>query len=326
VNAPDDDAEAKPKATAKKATAAKKASGATKATAKKTVAKKATGETKAAAKKATPAKKAASETEAKPAKKAPAKKAPAKKSTPATREEPAKAETEGAEDTAAEESESTEVSEEEAQRQLEVLRSAVAALDDDTLRAVVGELPEHSRGELADHLQLPKATMHLGNALAPVLRRKLRAAPPQRLLQGAFTLTETVNDDTVHALGARHEDPSRDDMLQVLPGVLERHGSPLVTTLFAAYGASTAQCQAVCAELLADDDRLTIGDAIEDHGPAGVTVGHDAPPVDEKELAAKREERRAAKAARREAAQHQRAAQQAAHQARRAAQRKAKHK
>jgi hypothetical protein len=340
VSAPDDDAAAAtPKATAKKATAAKKATGATKATAKatakKTAAKKATSEPKATAKKAAPAKKAPEATKATPAKKAadatkatPAKKAAAKKSAPQPAPEPdetaAAATTEVTE--VEESSEKATLSEEEALRQLEVLRSAVAALDDDTLRRAVGDLSEHNRGELADHLQLPRATMHLGNALAPVLRRKLRAAPPQRLLQGSFTLTEPVNDDTVQALGDRHEDPSRDDMLQVLPGVLERHGTPLVTTLFAAYGASTALCQAVCAALLEDDERLALGKPIEDHAPAAVTAGHEAPAVDESELEAKREERRAAKAARKEAAKHERAAQQAAHQARRAAQRKAKHK
>lgn len=207
---------------------------------------------------------------------------------------------------------------------LERLGAALAALDDETVRTAVAALAETSRTELATNLQLPKATMHLGAALAPLLRRKAIAAPPQRRLTAAFTLTEPVNDETVHALGDRHDDPSRDDLLEVLPPVIERHGTPLVTLMLAAYAASDAPCRTVMAELLDTDERFAIGDAVPNDAPTVTGHAAAAAPVDEKELEAKREERKAAKAARKVAQQKARQAQQQAHAARRAAQREAK--
>jgi hypothetical protein len=210
------------------------------------------------------------------------------------------------------------------EQQLERLRAAIGALDDTVLRDAVQALPEPSRVELASTLQLPPATMHLGTALAPLLRRKLRSAAPHRQLTAAFALTEPVNDEMVHALGARHDDPSRDDVLGVLPGVLDRYGAPIVTLLVAAYAASGAAAQAVMAELLATDERLAIGDAVDDEAAPLVPADASASTETEAEREARREERKAAKAARRTAQQHERAAQQAAHAARRTAQRKAK--
>jgi hypothetical protein len=215
----------------------------------------------------------------------------------------------------------------EAQARLERLGDALAALDDDALRSAVDALSEASRTELAGQLQLPRPTMHLGAALPPLLRRKLRAAPPPRQLTAAFTLVETANDETVRALGERSDDPSRDDMLEVLPSIIDQYGTALITVLLASYAASDAQCQAVMAELLVSDERFTIGEPIADAGDAG-DVPHlhtaKAAPVDDAARAALREERRAAKSARRDAAQHEREAQATAHAARRAAQRRAK--
>jgi hypothetical protein len=114
----------------------------------------------------------------------------------------------------------------------------------------------------------------------------------------------------------------------VLPDVVERFGTPLVTLMLAAYGASDAQCQAVVAELLDTEADFAIGPAIDDGPEPGAAVtgastggtGSANSATD----AVRREERKAAKAARRKAQQHDREAQQAAHAARRAAQRKAK--
>jgi hypothetical protein len=224
----------------------------------------------------------------------------------------------------------TTASDESADDDARRLDAALAALDDGTLRVAVNALSEQSRTDLADTLQLPRATMHLGNALAPLLRRKLRASPPARQLSAAFALAEGVNDETVHALGDRHDDPSRDDMLAVLPAVIEQHGTSLVTLLLAAYAVSDAQCQAVMADLLATDERFAIGEAVHveardaansaDTRARTTAAGANADAGAE----ARRDERKAAKAARREAQQHQRAAQQAAHAARTAAQRRAK--
>jgi hypothetical protein len=223
----------------------------------------------------------------------------------------------------------------EAEQAVARLEGAIAALDDGAIRAGVAALSEQSRGELADQLHLPRPTMHLGNALPPLLRRKLVTAGIERQLSAALLLSEGPNDDTVHALGARHDDPSREDLLEVLPAVVEQYGTPLVVLMMAAYAASDAPARAVMAALVDEEPQFAIGpafanddahDASTASSTSGANVATGATTTEDPAAqAAKREERKAAKAARRDAAAHERAAKQAAHAARKAAQRKAKH-
>lgn len=212
-----------------------------------------------------------------------------------------------------------------AERDVERMGAALAALDDDALRHALGGISEKSRGEIAGQLNLPRATMHLGDALIPLVRRKLRVANPERQLQVTFALVERVNDATVAALGDRADDPSRDDLLEVLPAIIEQHGTPLVTALLAGYAASDADCRPVMRELLETDERFVIGDpvAVEEPASAGVT---NAPAVDEAELTAKREQRRAAKDAKRAAEAREREARATAEEKRRAAVHQSKRK
>src|SRR5581483_11191812 len=164
--------------------------------------------------------------------------------------------------------------EQEIERAVERLAAALAALDDDAIRAAVGGISEQSRAELASQLQLPRPTMHLGTALPSLLRRKLRGATATRQLKAAFTLSEAVNDDTVHALGAKHDDPSIEDLQSVLPPVVEDHGIPIVTVMLAAYAASDAPAREVASRLLDIDDRFVVGPAIaDDEAHVGVTAG-----------------------------------------------------
>ncbi len=212
-----------------------------------------------------------------------------------------------------------------AERDVERMTAALAALDDDALRHALGGISEKSRTEIAGQLNLPRATMHLGDALIPLVRRKLRVANPERQLQVTFALVERVNDATVAALGERSEDPSRDDMLEVLPAVIEQHGAPLVAALLAGYAASDALCRPVMRELLETDERFVIGEPVpvEEPASAGVT---DAPVVDEAELTAKREQRKAAKEAKRAAEARAREARATAEAKRRAALHESKRK
>ena len=169
---------------------------------------------------------------------------------------------------------------------------------------------EQSRLEIAEQLNLSKATMHLGDALVPLARRKMLTANPARQMAVAFALAEQTNEETIAALGDRSEDPTREDMLEILPGVIEHQGLPLVTLMLASYAASDAQCQAVCSGLLDDDERFALPDApeiaVEESEPTGiVTFTRDA---DDPAQAAKRAHARKprqpsaqAEAARREA-------------------------
>jgi predicted thioesterase len=307
------------KSAAKKAGASPPA--AKKSTAKKAAAKSASAET-APAKKAPEKKSGAKKTTT--AKKAPAKKAAAKKAAPASKPEAHDHDHDhdhGHDHDHDHDHEHEELSEEEralAERDVERMGEALAALDDTALRAGLNGMSEKSRGELAGRLNMPRATMYLGDALVPLVRRKLRSASPDRQLQATFAIVERVNDATIEALGDRSQDPSHDDMIEVLPNVIETHGTPLVTAMLAGYAASDAPCRPVMRELLENDERFAIGEevALEELASAAVS----APVVvDEKALEVKREQRRAAKEAKREAELKAKEAKRDAQEKRRAA-------
>jgi hypothetical protein len=309
----------KKKSTAAKKTPAKKAPA--KAAASTT--KKAAAAKKPAAKKATPAKKAepAKKTPAKkaePVKKTAAKKAPAKKAAPKPRVEPEPELVVGEHD---HDHDHEEVDEEQDRQDIERMSAAIVALDDDALRHGLEHMSEKTRGELATQLQLPRATMHLGDALVPLVRRKLHTIGPDRQLQAAFSLAECANNDAIEALGDRSDEPSVEDLQEVLPPVVAEHGAALVTAMLAAYAASNAPVRPVMRELLDTDGQYVIGPEIapEDAAPA---IAVFKPVVDE----AKREQRREAKAAKRALEAQRRAAQAAGEATRRERLHKSKRK
>jgi hypothetical protein len=223
-----------------------------------------------------------------------------------------------------EHAELTEEEREQAEADVARMSDALAALDDDGLQRALTMLNDRARTELAGQLHLPRAAAHLGDALVPLVRRKLRSASPDRQLQATFTLVEKVNDECVAKLGDRSEDPSKDDMLEVLPEMLEKYPPTLVTLMLAGYAASDAQCRPVMRELLDTDERFTIGPAIDVEETTPVAAP--AKVVDDKELAAKREQRRAAKDAKRAAEARARDARAGAEAKRRAALHEAKRK
>jgi hypothetical protein len=311
--------DSKPKPTAK--SPAKKA-------AKKTAEKPA----KATTKKAT--------TEKAPAKKAPAKKAPAAKAstvaetaTAQTGVEPADHaghehdghEHDGHEHEGHEHEELTEEEQAQAEEDVARMAQALAALDDATLGRALADMSEKLRVEVAAQLQLPRATMRLGDALIPLVRRKLQTAAPDHQLQVLFALAQHVNDQTIEALGPRSEEPTREDLLEVLPDVIEEHGATLVTLMLVGYAASDALCRPVMRELFETDDRFTIGPpvAVEAKPEIGALP---APTLDKAELEAKREQRRAAKEVKRAAELREREARAAAQEKRRQAVHQAKRK
>jgi len=217
--------------------------------------------------------------------------------------------------------------EDEAQAEADaaVMAQALAALDDDVLRSALAAMSEKSRLEVAAQLQLPRATMRLGDALVPLVRRKLQTAAPDHQLQVLFALAQHVNDQTIEALGPRSEEPTRDDLLEVLPAVVERHGAPLTTLMLAGYAASDAPCRPVMRELLETDDRFVIGPPVEVEAKPELETPPE-PVLDKKELEAKREQRRAAKEAKRAAEVREREARVAAQAKRRQAVHDAKRK
>jgi hypothetical protein len=214
----------------------------------------------------------------------------------------------------------------EGARRLRTLAAALANLDDASISRGIATMREQSRVEVAERLQLSKATIRLGDALVPLLRRKVLAATPSRQLSVAFALVEEANDEAIALLGDDSEDPSRADMDAVLPALIESQGLPTVALMVAAYACSDAQCQRVMGEILDTDERFVLPDppppeVIDEVEVVGVTtitrIG------DDPAQAEKRAQRKAAKAAKREAELRKQEAAAAAQAVRREAQHRA---
>jgi hypothetical protein len=225
-----------------------------------------------------------------------------------------------------------EISEEElsAQDELDIKRLdiALATLDDESLRRGLAGVTEKQRQELATSLNLPRATMHLGDALAPLVRRKLRGLSLDRQHAVSTALTQRANDATVEALGEeRSEDPTRADLDEVMPAIIDEYGIELVRLMAASYTISDAVCRDVMRELLESDERF----ALPDEAPDDVAEGSDLPSFglvptippkqakDDPARAELRERRKVAKAERRAAEKRARLAKAAGQASRREA-------
>src|SRR6476469_6541161 len=152
---------------------------------------------------------------------------------------------------------------------LERLDHALASLDDESLRSGLSGITEKQRQDLAVQLNLPRATMHLGEALTPLVRRKLRGLAVDRQLMVASAITNRANDATVRALGDRSDDPSRADLDEVLPAVIERQGIELTRLMVASYAVSDAPCRDAMREILDTDERFVIPEVEAADGDAG---------------------------------------------------------
>ena len=232
-----------------------------------------------------------------------------------------------AEDAAADEESEVEELSEQDKIDLDRLDIALITLDDESLRRGLAGVTEKQRQELAISLNLPRATMHLGDALAPLVRRKLHGLSIDRQHAISTALTQRTNDATVEALGDNSEDPSRADLDEVLPAIVEEHGVELVRLMLASYAISDAPVREVMRELLDTDPQFALPDR-----PADLSSPEAALPSfglvarvpskqakDDPERAELRERRKVAKAERRAAAQRERAARATAQASRREA-------
>ncbi len=259
------------------------------------------------------------------------KKPKAKTETPEAESEEPEAEPEAADDDAAEAADddatgSDELTEED-ELDLKRLEIALTTLDDESLRRGLAGVSEKQRQDLALQLNLPRATMHLGDGLAPLVRRKLRGLGIDRQHALSTALTQRVNDSTVDALGDASEDPSRADLDAALPAIVEEYGVELVRLMLASYAISDAPVREVMRDILNTDEQFALPDEL----PEDTTDADDLPsfglvaraPAKKDKVDPERaellERRKVAKAERRAAAQRERAAKATAQASRREA-------
>lgn len=136
--------------------------------------------------------------------------------------------------------------------------AVLAAFDAATLHRAVATLPPADVAALARLLGVPRRLLQEDAAAARVVRRRARGLAPATRSEVALMIAAACNDDTVAALGPRHENPTVEDMAEVLDPIVERHGAHAVALMLAAYVDAAAPCSEVFAHLLDDDERFAI--------------------------------------------------------------------
>jgi hypothetical protein len=166
---------------------------------------------------------------------------------------------------------------------LGLLDRAIAAASDDELAAALEGLD-------ADHLE---ALQRLTETDDPTPADLREAAARGRLDGGmegvAIIIGDTCLADCIEQLGDHANNPSSEQLLEVLPGLVERHGVALVRIMLAATVAGEAPASPVIRDLLKNDDVIKLPPAeIKPVAPTRATTDT----ADRAELQERRREQR----------------------------------
>ena len=212
---------------------------------------------------------------------------------------------------------------------LKRLDIALVTLDDESLRRGLAGITEKQRQELSRR----SSTSPARRCTSATRSRRSCAAScaallVDRQLTVATALTQRANDTTVEALGDHSEDPTRADLDEVLPAVIDEHGVELVRLMVASLrdlrravprgdARAARHRRAVRAPRRSPTTRWPADTELPSFGLVARVAAARAD--DDPERAELREQRKAAKAERRAAAARERAARAAAQASRREA-------
>lgn len=203
------------------------------------------------------------------------------------------------------------------------LAAALAQLSGAELNAAIDALGDGEHlTNLAQVLNVKKPALRAHPDPASLLRARARSGGPARVTMASLEIVGLCADACIDDLGDSAEDPGHDDMVDVLPPLLEEFGPKIVTLMLAAYVAMDAPCAAVFDTFLDTDERFVIGPAAPDATSIAAPGDVTSSALADDDLEAKRARRREADVKKKEAARKQRAAQEAAAAALRAARKK----
>jgi hypothetical protein len=179
---------------------------------------------------------------------------------------------------------------------LDRLSAALATFDDDALDDAIRALGEGEHlVELAQALNAKRPALLSHPHPSSLVRPRIYSGPPGRRVLAALSIAGPCSDDCIEVLGDNADDPSRDDMNEVLDDLVERWGAQMVTLMLAAYPAMDAPCGPTFAEILDSDERFAIPEsAYEAAAEAAHAAGaraSDIPAIDEHGLDVARRER-----------------------------------
>jgi len=178
---------------------------------------------------------------------------------------------------------------------LDRAHAALLALSDVELDAAVHTIADGEHlATLAQALNLKRPALGAHPNPSDLIRGRLDHGAPARVAYTALALAGPCADRCIDRLGDASDDPSRDDMLGVLPELIDDFGPKMVTLMLTAYPPIDAPCGAVFNELLDTDERFAIAPEAwaalqEQHGHGSQSA--DAPEVVVDEAAVERARR-----------------------------------
>lgn len=169
---------------------------------------------------------------------------------------------------------------------LGLLDRSIAAASDDDVDAVVASLGDDHRDALEQLVD------------GDVGAESIRAAVATGRLDGtmesvALVLTDAALADCIEQLGDHADHPTSDQLREVLPGLVERHGVAIVRVMLASTVAGEAPASAVIRDLLKHDDRVKLPPA--EPKPLSPIIERDDDPDERAAIKAKRKEQKARK-------------------------------
>jgi len=181
---------------------------------------------------------------------------------------------------------------------LGLLDRAFASTTDDEITRVIEALGDDHRDALTDLLD--------GEPDAAAIRAAIVSGRIDGTMESiALVLTDACLAECIEELGPAAEQPSSDQLRDVLPGLVEQHGLSITRLMLASTVAGEAPASAIIRDLLKNDDLVKLPPAEERAGsPLLQTSNEDDP--ERQALKARRKEQRlqkqAAERARREQA------------------------
>ncbi len=165
----------------------------------------------------------------------------------------------------------------------EILSAALAQFTNAELDSAIAGLGEGDHiGNLAQVLNVKTAALRVHPNPSSLVWGRVRSGGPVRAAMAASEISGACADACIDDLGdERSDDPQLEDMLEVLPPLLEEFGSKLVVLMLASYLAMDAPCADVFETLLTTDDRFAIGEASADSDAAkSVALTSVSSPID----------------------------------------------
>lgn len=163
---------------------------------------------------------------------------------------------------------------------------ALASTSDEEIDALVAALGE-------DHVEA------LERLAGGTTADQIRAGASKGRLDGTMesivlVLTDACLADCIEQLGDHADNPSSDQLREVLPGIVERHGAPVTRLMLASTVAGEAPASAIIRDLLKHDDLVKLPPA----EAKPLVPMRETPKADDAEREALREKRREVKARR----------------------------